>query len=457
MVTHEIKFIRINGIFRVIFICSVLIFLNACQTDPVMFSLTTTDVAKGIGIVENLTDQSILTKIALNAKNSDIRMAAFNKLTDQSMLAKVVENEEADNFSLQDIALSKLTDQSLLEKIALENRFTAVRSKAIRKISDYNSLVKIALEDNLDEARITALEMLTNLNLISKLAAEKNNEKIQLLYKFISAFNSVPVQNRFHLMKSIVREIDYLSSPDLYSELGEIVSINTFWAATKANYTNNISLGGEKFECLIIFKKLHTPIKNSWHTDFPFQVSSGTIQLFYTANIKEGDLLELALDRLSQDILAKIANNNKYDFVCEACVHKINDQSLLTKIALETPNVYVRGDAVRKLTDQSLLAKIAVNDTDYAVRMYAVEKLTDQLLLAKFATNDENANIRDVAVKNLTDENLLSKIAVTDSIEGVRRSAVEKLTNKALLKKIVLEDKNSIVREAAQSRIDLLQ
>jgi hypothetical protein len=95
------------------------------------------------GAIDNLVDQAILAKIALEAQDSTPQnplevpwkaleynacRAAFAKLTNHAFIAKIA-LEDKDSF-IREHAVLKLEDQTLLTKIAVEDKDGDVRDAA---------------------------------------------------------------------------------------------------------------------------------------------------------------------------------------------------------------------------------------------------------------------------------------------------------------------------------------
>ena len=85
--------------------------------------------------------ESLLAKIAMEAGfahfrlwNLSIGYAAIKQLSDQSFLAKIA--MEAGDLSVRTAAVAKLSDQSLLAKIAMEDRDASVRQAAKMKLGE---------------------------------------------------------------------------------------------------------------------------------------------------------------------------------------------------------------------------------------------------------------------------------------------------------------------------------
>jgi hypothetical protein len=105
-------------------------------------------------------DQATLAKIAVEDKDSHVRLAAVEKLTDQATLAKIAV-EDKDSY-VRSAAVGNLTDQAMLAKIAVEATDSYVRSVAVGKLTDQAMLAKIAVEATDSYIRKIAIGKLTD-------------------------------------------------------------------------------------------------------------------------------------------------------------------------------------------------------------------------------------------------------------------------------------------------------
>jgi hypothetical protein len=137
--------------------------------------------------------------------------------------------------------------------------------------------------------------------------------------------------------------------------------------------------------------------------------------------------------------------------VATAIVLPINLIESLPSVDSRDSSLRLRAVSDPEFADQQLLAKIAVEDKNPDVRKSAVQKLTEQATLAKVALGDENPEIRSASVDKLTDQTLLEKLAVDDKYDDVRQAAVPKLTNESVVWKVALEDRNPDVQQFALS------
>jgi hypothetical protein len=97
--------------------------------------------------VSNLTNQTLLEKIAIEDKSEGVRKCAIGRLADQSLLAKIAIEDNHPYSDLGATAVKKLTDQALLAKIAIAGMKSYVREYAVEKLTDQELLAKIIAED----------------------------------------------------------------------------------------------------------------------------------------------------------------------------------------------------------------------------------------------------------------------------------------------------------------------
>jgi hypothetical protein len=86
--------------------------------------------------VARLTDQAVLAKLASEDKISGVRIDAVNKLTDQRALAKIASMPYMGVFydPPHDVAVGRLTDQALLAKVSIEAANSEIRTAAYNKL-----------------------------------------------------------------------------------------------------------------------------------------------------------------------------------------------------------------------------------------------------------------------------------------------------------------------------------
>ena len=133
---------------------------------------------------------------------------------------------------------------------------------------------------------------------------------------------------------------------------------------------------------------------------------------------------EAAVRRMTDQILADIAKNDKHSDVCDVCRAAFErvtdlDQSTLAHVAKNHEVKHVRKAAVLRLTDQALLAEIARSDKNMPVRRAAVARVEDHRVRQNLQEEiDREAERREVERKKAEEarkEELISKEQRADS------------------------------------------
>jgi hypothetical protein len=120
--------------------------------------------------VKELSDQTLLAKLAIEDENFEVRQAAAERLTDQAVLAKIVFEEK--DASVRTTAMERLTDQAVLARIVFVGEYSWVRTAAVKKLTDQTVLGKVAVEDNQQDVRRAAVAKLTDEAVLAKVAVE---------------------------------------------------------------------------------------------------------------------------------------------------------------------------------------------------------------------------------------------------------------------------------------------
>jgi hypothetical protein len=126
-----------------------------------------------------MTDQDVLYEVATKDENVYVRRAAVQKLEDPIQLAKIARKDK--QWLVRDAAVNNtnLTDQTLLEKLATKDESDGVRITAIKKLTDQSVIIGIV--KNKEEfwwVRVAAVWMLTDQDLLVKIAEE--NEIVEM-------------------------------------------------------------------------------------------------------------------------------------------------------------------------------------------------------------------------------------------------------------------------------------
>jgi len=330
--------------------------MEALNSDVALAALDQMEyVEEELDVVKKMTHQARLAEIAVRNYSHEVRLAAVKNLSEQALLAKVAIQAGDSGVGLPDPSMF-YDSAGLPGKIPVQTRDSDVRMGALWKITAPALLAKLAVEAGDSSVRLGAVSMLTDRALLAKVAAEARDSDIAVIAedgRTIGAFDSIPQAHRIRLMRAIIPAIRVLTDPDIVTAVGKIISIRTTWLKTSATYDFGLqTLWGEQFGCSIQLEKLSTPLHRYWTTNFPVTVSlplNGTAQLFFPAKVNAADLLGPVVDRLPQGVLERLAVQD-------------HDREM-------------RQLAVVKLTDQAVLAKLAVEDADEEIRQTARERL----------------------------------------------------------------------------------
>lgn len=106
-------------------------------------------------IIEKVSDQALLTKVALEDDVDFVRKAAVKKLTDENTVINVFLNDKSSE--VREACVDKISDQLVLAKIVLNDEHAGVRALAVKKLKDKKLLANIALNDSNERVREFAL------------------------------------------------------------------------------------------------------------------------------------------------------------------------------------------------------------------------------------------------------------------------------------------------------------
>jgi hypothetical protein len=310
--------IQLRGFFALLLIGVSAIFLDGCikSYNPSKIALTTTDCTKGIAAVEYMTDQAVLEQVAQDALCSDVRQSAVEKLTNQNVIAK----------------------------IAITDSVFSVISKAIDKLSDPTLLAGIAF----DKTSWLAFSRLNNAEILKTMSAERKDKNVQLIYKFIRAFDYIPLKHRERFLNDLFPVICILNDPDVTAKIGEIENIVAVWTPVSEHYRATTpesdqyytgpekTVNGEKIKFTITVRKSNNiySLSHTWLSVFPNSVY--TVD-YVDAEVNGGDLLFPVFEKLSQQELIKLTGKVYDQNILVAAIRKISDEDVLKKFANQSP------------------------------------------------------------------------------------------------------------------------
>jgi len=377
--------------------------------------------------IQKLTDESLLAKVATESKDPHSRRDALRRLIDQRLLAKVA--VASDDASLAESAMYSLRDPEALMEVAAESKHERVREFAMEKlaekvarntVTDQSILLHLVMECEQQSTRLDALKNLTDQSLLAKVAAESEDNRVR--------------------WEAVGRLTDQALRAKLAAESEDS------WVRLVA--TRGLTDEAKLVDLVLASEDSDVREAATKNLSESKQISTSQASWAKLAlDCKHPSVRKTALWQLSSDaILAKVAAESKYIDTREKATKKLSDQVLLMKLAVDHRDERVRKAAVFKLTpttvendvtDQAVLVKLVVESRDGSVRRAALGKLTDERVLAQLAI--ENSLIS--AAAKLTDEKLLMEVAIECNCAGVYHEAYEELTDRIVPRRLESHDK----------------
>jgi hypothetical protein len=413
--------------------------------------------------VEQLDNQTVLTKLAAEDKDPGIREAAVNRL---SNLAPILMQRAGDTSDVARIASESIARMNLaILEPRIRSRVLGLKcvTGTLQTRRDYSSFVgapgfSVAGEKvtiRLDQDGSTLAEgswstlfpgTLYRSKAPSFLGAQVSGEDVLVKLLHLSAFSAEDLAELAH---SSIPEVRIGAAANLADQalLAELATADRVPGVRKAAVGN---LADQALVAKVATEDKYADVRK----EAVGKLTNQAVLAKLATGDKDTDVRKAAAGRLTdQAPLAKLAAEDKDPGARKAAIKNLTDQSVLVRIATQDEDAGLRRSAVDNLTDQAVLAKVALEDKDWLVRLAAVKKLTDQAVLAKVATADKEYRARFAATERITDQALLGKLALEDEHWLVRLTAVGKLTDQPALGKIALEDKDSRVRKAAGDKL----
>lgn len=120
-------------------------------------------------IIDKLTNQKVLTEIAIKENDSGLRERAAKRITDQDILKILV--LEDDSWHVRNAALSGITDQYFLTRLVMDDAPSnaGLKATAVRNLTDQNLLFQLALNDDDRGVREAATGMITDEKMLEEI------------------------------------------------------------------------------------------------------------------------------------------------------------------------------------------------------------------------------------------------------------------------------------------------
>jgi hypothetical protein len=335
----------------------------------------------GCAAVCRLSDQALLAKVAIECRGSDgIALAAVGNLTDRTVLAKVASEarrpdarraafdqlaafKRTDQANLAMVALEgqtwdsrlavdKLTDQAILAKVAL-NRGGGVAAAAVEKLTDEALLAKVAVDANDDSARYPAYCRLCNSRTIAKLSAAADPTTRLYASALLKIHAACQPIPEEHKARLVCKVLTILQL--LWDPLvtAELGDVKDINVAWESRSESYYNYGYVWGEWFMVSVKLSK-------TDQV--VSRGWITDFPSALwARDRHFLEAPMPTS--------------DFAEDIC--GLLSASTRAAVAIKSKRYDLRLAAIENLTDQTVLAKVAAQDKDDGVGRRATARLAE--------------------------------------------------------------------------------
>ena len=291
-----------------------------------------------------------LEDIVLNNKHDGVRFRASECVTNQEVLTKVALYDN--NRHARDRAVKKITDQNILKTVLLKDKDSMVRQSAANKLDDKEFLHSLAFNDNDLSVREIAIKKIATPEILKDLYKNGNGNDRTLIIE-------------------LIEDQPFLEGIAKDTEL----------------YGVHRSSAISKLKDQILLTELATTDKEKHIRRVATSAITDLKTVAKIALTDKEDFVKLtAVERLEdQNILYKIAINDGYSNVRNAAIKRISNESQLFTVALNDKAFLNRIEAIKKISDQKMLAEIARKDKEWGVKNEAVVKITDNIILQDFA------------------------------------------------------------------------
>jgi len=410
-----------------------------------------------IAAVRNLTDQTVLERIAMEDEDAGVRHNAVVKLTNQALLAKIVLQDDCGD--IRHAAVERITDQTLLAKIAVEgngdihhqvkSRLTDptllamigmwVRPGLTERVSDQELLAKIALTSDAPEIRDAAIRTLSDVTLLLRVFINAKTHTVRMnAYSRLAsditiarlsaiAESDSSIRSSVAVLANLFRTLDYkdrtedweiihwLMTPPYSTDLGYIedfskqqtIMHNSNFYRTSDNAGVTLSRTGNWIS--VKLSKVDKPLSCGGMPDPEWRTTLNVETVITLWNV-----VEECLPYLSERSLAKLAmefpeERWQHFRICSDAIERIHTQTILVEVALNSKYWHAAEKAIEKITDQATLGRIAVQTKTYGVGVKATEKITNQTVLGEIALKSNCRVVRKFAQDRLSKLQTTSK------------------------------------------------
>ncbi len=416
--------------------------------------------------INKLTDQATLAKIALNKNDSGyLRIPAIVRLKDNAVLEKIVYSQKSTGISVRYNAAEQITDQTMLIKIANSDLVDAVRRRAVRKITDQNVLAGIALYNKNSQIREAAVETLQDQKVLGEVALMESS------FSGDRSISRTAIQKMTNpaILKKIISDnysdwlikiIAKLRLVELAKQQGtqSLTAILVKTTDISDTVFRKIALLDLMYEKLLIplayFEKNQSLRKMAIHLLDNQKVLQDLAENNPSANIREAAVIGISND----PFLLQRANTDISAAVRLAAVRTFHDRKTALKAIKQSYYYDARSAAYRYLTDISdvkLINQAKVVAKKYNKMINKIYTSNDSAFLIKESLQGKIDVYRKVAASKLSKPVDITRVASSSNDRAVLMQLLKKIEDTELLKKLAATAVNQPMRLAAAQKSGL--
>ncbi len=387
------------------------------------------DFANARLTVEPITNQIKLAKIARKGQNEYLRRAAIKKLTDQTTLTKIALNKN-DSGYLRIPAIRRLKDNAVLEKIVYSQKTASisVRYNAAQHITDQTMLFKIANSDLVDAVRRDAVSQITNKKVLAGIALYHKNSRIR--EAAVDVIQDQKVLEQIALMESSFSGDRSISR----TAIKKITNPVILKKIISDNYSDWLIKIIAKLRLVELAKQQGT--------------QSLAVILVKATDISDTVFRKIALlDLMHENLLIPLAYFEKNQSLRKMAIRLLDNQAVLQDLAEHNPSANIRETAVTGISNDAFLLQRANTDSSAAVRLAAVRTFHDKKTALKAIKQSYYYDARSAAYRYLTD---------IDDVKLIKQAkVVAKKYSKMINKLYSSNDSVFLIKESLQGKIDV--
>ena len=400
--------------------------------------------------VEKITSEDLLTWIAFNDKESDVRRSAINNpnLTKQDVLIQSAKNDT--NKYVRFDSLKKISNQDTILEIVKNEKDAYLRQQVISEWSDKDKLTYFANNDDDIQVRNIALYKLKELNLdkVINSSEQTYNDDLREFEKL-----NITTESIYDLGSYDVLII--LDNGTNLTDWSEVTDTNRIKFISE-NLSNADKIVKQKYaytDKIVGYEDYQDPATDYWHQKEIHSYEFNQINSIVISGITKS-ITDLGMMFTSSRVQTISFND------CDVSnVENINGMfsycgKLKYLYGLDSWNINKVDYLYRLLSDCTSL------DKKYYPKWYdeydlpPVNEIDNEDTLIKIAENDLNWMIRSEAVEKISDENVLMDLMKTEANDDIRCKIVEQINNEELLLEIAKNDSNNIVRQKCYQKIN---